>query len=38
MSLIKAAMAAIKSLESEEKFSYRKIAEEYSCIYTTLRR
>ena len=38
MSSIEAAIAAIESLESGEQFSYRKIAEEYGCSYTTLRR
>ena len=38
MSSIEAVIAAIESLESGEQFSYRKIAEEYGCSYTTLRR
>jgi hypothetical protein len=38
MSQIKAAIAAIKSLELGEQFSYRKIAAEYYCNRTTLAR
>jgi DNA-binding transcriptional regulator YhcF (GntR family) len=38
MSQIKAAIAAIESLEPGEQFSYRKIAAEYYCNRTTLAR
>jgi hypothetical protein len=38
MSSIKAALAAIESLQPGEQFSYRKIAAEYCCNRTTLAR
>jgi hypothetical protein len=38
MSSVKAALAAIESLEPGEQFSYRKIAAEYYCNRTTLAR
>jgi transposase-like protein len=38
MSLIEEALAAIESLEPGQKFSYRKIAQQYGCCRTTLAR
>ena len=38
MAGIEAALAAIESLGPREQLSYRKIAREYGCSYTTLRR
>jgi hypothetical protein len=38
MSSIEAALAAIKSLQPGEQFSYRQIAAEYHCNRTTLAR
>jgi hypothetical protein len=38
MSPIKAAIAAIKSLEPGQQFSYRKIAIQYGCSRTSLAR
>jgi hypothetical protein len=38
MNPIEAALAAIESLELREQSGYQKIAREYVCSYTTLRR